>query len=329
MSGGWKVAIWVAAIAGLGGTLATVLLPRLTEERSIDLKGAVIRQDADTRKELPIADVQVTAIAGLVSGNSRSDSSGLFSLSLTKGIKPGQPLTLKFRHPEYQPLDWDDVAADKLYLARMVPIPLQTRVEPNHPEVIVANVLARYSIKTTTEVNIGSSVKTFQVVNTGNVPCNARPPCSPDGKWKASIGSASVDAGVGNKFRNVRASCIAGPCPFTKIEREDLSSDGRTINVSARNWSDTATFLLEAEVYHPMVGDMVRKSYPVVFGPALNFTLPSSAEGVSIEAEINGAAIIFPLGPNLFLSWAECNERVNNDQTKVYRCELKPGYRFP
>ena len=41
-----------------------------------------------------------------------------------------------------------------------------------------------------------------------------------------------------------------------------------------------------------------------------------------------GRSIIFPLGPSLFLSWANCNGRVNPDQTRVYRCELKPGYRF-
>ena len=78
-----------------------------------------------------------------------------------------------------------------------------------------------------------------------------------------------------------------------------------------------------------MVRDYVRKSYPVIFGRALNFTFPAAAEGVSIQAEINGETIVFPLGPNLFLSWADCNARLNNNQTKVYRCELKPGYRFP
>ena len=98
--------------------------------------------------------------------------------------------------------------------------------------------------------------------------------------------------------------------------------------MSVRNWSDTTTFLLEAEVVHPMVSNTVRESYPVIFGPALNFTLPSTAEGPSMEAEINGETIIFPLGPDLFLSWANCNVRGNQDQTKAYRCELKPGYRF-
>jgi hypothetical protein len=73
---------------------------------------------------------------------------------------------------------------------------------------------------------------------------------------------------------------------------------------------------------------MTRRSYPVVFGQALNFTLPPLAEGVTIEADVNGEGIVFPLGPDLFLSWAQCNSRINRDQTKVYRCELKPGYRF-
>jgi hypothetical protein len=119
-------------------------------------------------------------------------------------------------------------------------------------------------MKATTALNVGSAVKTFEVMNSGNVPCNGRDPCSPDGKWKAAIGSTSLDAGPGNEFRNARASCIAGPCPFTKIEADDLQRGGRSIQVFVRNWSDTATFLLEAEVFHPMVSDIVRESYPVI-----------------------------------------------------------------
>jgi len=40
--------------------------------------------------------------------------------------------------------------------------------------------------------------------------------------------------------------------------------------------------------------------------------------------------MVFPLGPNLSLSWAACNVRTGpeQDKTTVYRCELKPGYRF-
>jgi hypothetical protein len=142
------------------------------------------------------------------------------------------------------------------------------------------------------------------------------------------MGSVSLDAGLGNEFRNARASCIAGPCPFTKIDSSAFSDGSRIIKASALDWSDTATFLVEAEVFHPMVSGNVRESYPAIFGQALNFTLPAAAEGVSIEAEINGDAIVFPLGPDLFLSWAECDTRINKDQTRVYRCELKPRHRF-
>jgi hypothetical protein len=325
-----KVWIWAAAvvIVSLGGTLALVRLMH-RNHKPIVLEGAVIRENDDTKKELPIAGVQIVAVSGILVGDCKSDSSGYFSLTLKPEVVPGQAITLRFRHPEYLPLDLNEPADAKLYVVRMAPRPPKPSTQPKKPEIKVANVSARYSIKATTSVNIGSGVKTFQVFNTGNVPCEGRPPCSPDGRWKAAIGSASLDAGEGNEFRNARVSCIAGPCPFTKIESDRFSRGGRNIFVSARNWSDTATFLLEAEVFHPMVSDNIRRSHPVIFGSALNFTLPAAAEGVSILAEIDGDPVVFPLGPNLFLSWAACNERVNNDQTKVYRCELKPGYRFP
>ncbi len=341
MSSRRKVAGWAVVIVALAATLfawrnsspvfwrlATVLLTRLQQGQPISLEGAVIRQDPDTNKELPVADAEITVANGLETAHGKSDSSGFFRLNLRKGLKPSQPVTLRFRHPEYQPLDLNALSGDKIYVARMVPIPRPTHPEPNGPEVEIAHVLARYSMKATTALNIGSAVRTFQVVNTGNVPCGGQEPCSPDGKWKAAIGSASLDAGQGNEFRNARVSCIAGPCPFTRIESDGFSQGGRNISVSARNWSDTTILLLEAEVVHPTVSDIVRESHPVIFGPALNFTLPAAAEGVSIQAEINGATIIFPLGPSLFLSWADCNARVNNDQTEVYRCELKSGYRF-
>ena len=60
----------------------------------------------------------------------------------------------------------------------------------------------------------------------------------------------------------------------------------------------------------------------------MSFTLPPTAESVSIEADLGGQTIIYPLGPSLFLSWATC-ERVNNpDQGRVYRCTPKAGYKF-
>ena len=322
-----KIVVWISVLAVLFGLLGKM---RLTQQRkkSTTLTGAVISKNADTKKELPIPDAEITGASGLSIGNCKSDASGFFQLTLQPGVQDGSPVSLHFRHHEYVPLDIDDSIKDKLYVARMLPVP---RKEPQaaHPDVTVANLSARYSMKAVTAVNIGSAVRTFQAINVGNVPCGGQHPCSPDGKWRATIASASLDAGEGNEFRNARASCIAGPCSFTKIESDGFSRGGRIINVAARNWSDTATFLVEAEVFHSMVSDIVRKSYPVIFGRVLNFTLPAAAEGVTIQAEINGEPIVFPLGPSLHLSWADCNARVNKDQTKVFRCELKEGYQFP
>jgi hypothetical protein len=327
MTRGRKIVIWVLVVATGAGVLAAVLVA-IHKAKPITIKGAVLSQDPDPQKQLPIADVQITGTDGSAVSSCKSDSSGLFSLTLRRGLRRRQPVTLQFRHPDYQPLDLNEFVGDQIYLARMAPISHQTRVQSDRPEVTVANVRVRYSVKATTEADIGSAVKTFQVVNVGNVPCHGHHPCSPDGKWKAALDSASLDAGEGNEFRNARVSCIAGPCPFARVEFEDLSRGGQKVNVSVRNWSDTTTFLLEAEVVHPMVSDIVRESYPVIFGPALNFSLSASAEGPSIEAEINGDSIVFPLGPDLFLSWADCQVRVDKDQTRAYRCELKPGYRF-
>jgi len=244
-----------------------------------------------------------------------------------RSVRRGDPISLHFHHPQYGDLKLNDFVGDKLYVVHMLPVN-EVPASTHHPDIKVGNVRVRYSIKAQTELNVGSAAKAFQIENRGNVPCKKQRPCSPDGKWKAALGSASLDAGAGNEFRNARASCIAGPCPFTKIESDKFTQGGRTIMVSARDWSDTATFLLEAEVFHPMVSQIVHESYPVIFGDGLNFTLPASAEGVSLEADFDGQTVIFPLGPSILLSWADCNARANSDQTRVYRCQLNAGYQF-
>jgi hypothetical protein len=95
-----------------------------------------------------------------------------------------------------------------------------------------------------------------------------------------------------------------------------------------RDWSDTTSFLLEAEVVHTMAGDVIQVSYPVKFGRAMDFTLPSRAEGPSIEAEVSGSDIVYPLGPTLAVPWATCTLSVDKDRTRLYHCDLKPGYHF-
>lgn len=323
----WKLLGGLVLVVAMGGALVAVHLVHLRKQL-IPLFGAVIRQDADLRKETPVADVEISATNDLAASDCKSDSSGFFRLDLRAGVTRGQTVTLLFQHPGYQPLEVNATVGDRIYVARMVPISHEAGDAINHPDVVIANVDVRYSIKSTAVVNVGSVVKTFQAANNGNVPCNGRRPCSPDGTWKAARGFISLDAGQGNQFRNVRASCIAGPCPFTKIDSPIYSHNDRNIYLSVLDWSDTATFLLEAEVDRRTVSDTGRETYPVTFGEALNFTLPDGAEGVVIEAEMNGAPIVFPLGPEVLLDWAECSARVNSDKTKVYRCALKPGYRF-
>lgn len=321
-----KIEAWIAVavivLAG-GGTFALV---HWHTPRPISLRGAVLVQSPDPHKQQPIAGVEVSA-GDLALSDAKSDASGLFVLNLRRPIRRGYPIVLSFRDPQYRPLEVKDYVSDRLYVAYLMPV-AATATPENQPQVKVTNVRVRYTEKIMSEVNVGSAVKTFEVQNKGNVPCNGHNPCSPNGRWKANTSSVSLDPGAGNVFRDVRASCIAGPCPFTEIESDQLSRGGHNITVSALDWSDTATFLVEAEVFRPMMSQLEHWSYPVIFGDGLSFTLPPTAESVSIEADMDGPTIIFPLGPSLFLNWATCESVINPDRGRVYRCALKPGYRF-
>lgn len=321
-----KVAFCAGAAVVIAALVSLLLLFR--KEQPITLTGAVISQDADPRKQAPISNVEVTAANGLAPHDSKSDASGFFHISLRPGLKRGQPITLTFQHPDYKPVTLTQPVTNMLYVIRMSPLTSASTTKARAPATLVAQVSIRYSVKTLGTVDIGSAVKTFEVVNTGNIPCNGQNHCSPDGKWKATTAALSLDAGEGNAFRNPRVSCIAGPCPFTKIDSDEVAENGRVFKVSVRDWSDPATFLVEAEVVHPTIGDLIRQSYPAILGRNMNFTLPVEVEGVSIDAELNGSRIVFPLGPDLCLTWAECSVKVESDHTRTYRCELKPGYDF-
>ncbi|HEY1242092.1 MAG TPA: carboxypeptidase regulatory-like domain-containing protein [Bryobacteraceae bacterium] len=291
------------------------------------IRGAVVMQNADPTKELPVGQAEITLV-GVASASTKSDDTGFFRLLLPPVTRPKQALVLHFEHPDYESLDLRVAADNRLYVAHLLAV--ERPMPPDHhgPQVKISNMVVRYSVNTINAVNVGSKTNTFEVVNKGNVPCNGQRPCSPDGQWKAALGTAVMDAGAGNEFHNARASCIAGPCAFTRIEENNFARDSQILKVSVLNWSDTTTFLLEAEVFHPTVGSLIRQSYPLIFERALTFTLPGSAEGVSIEAQMNDSPIVFPLGPALILSWATCQEVVNKDGSRVYRCELKPEYRF-
>jgi hypothetical protein len=334
-----KKIVWttisVVAVVAIALLLRALWFRSISVHRSITIEGAVIQRDADTKKELPIAGVVITASNGVNSATTQSEASGYFKVVLQKGVLSGNPVTVSFRHSSYEPLDLNVQTQrleiqNNLYIAAMVPVPVKIATRHGHPQKVVSNIRVRYTTNSRTETNVGSAVKPFQVVNKGNIPCNHQSPCSPDGKWKASSASVSLDAGSDNTFDNIRASCIAGPCPFTQIDTSGFIHGGRNIRVTVLNWSDTATFLVEAEVYRTTINSNVRELYPVIFGRTLNFTLPPIQEGVSLEAEIDNSPMVFPLGPDLNLSWATCNVRTDPDKEKttVFRCELKPDYRF-
>jgi hypothetical protein len=325
----------IAAVAA-GGAAVVVLRFHQWKPKLTTLQGAVIQRSDDARREAPVAGAIVTATRGNVSASTQSDTSGYFKITFPDVIWPGQTVELNVSAPEYRPLNLDlqmtfRSTSRRLIIAKLQPT-TRAAVVPvsKKPPTVVSNIRIRYTVNAEEAENVGSLVRTFQVVNQGDVPCRQQSPCSPDGEWKASTGSVTLDAGLGNEFRDVRASCIAGPCPFTRINRGGWEHGGRTIVVTATDWSDTATFLLEAEVFHTAIASNVRESYPVIFDRTVNFTLPPTQEGVSIEAEINGEQMVFPVGPDVYLDWAACTVRDsrNGDKSTVYRCALKPGYAF-
>ncbi|HEY7791058.1 MAG TPA: carboxypeptidase-like regulatory domain-containing protein [Vicinamibacterales bacterium] len=328
-----------AVVLAVAGSIATTLLVCARRHKAAapppvklvkTIVGAVIEQAATPRGQSPVADAEVSVADGQATGATRTNFSGLFRLTLDPGVPEGHPVTLLFTHPGYQPLSLSIVAGDQLYVARMASLHPVQQAAIVSPTVEVSGVVVRYSVRSTTTATVGTEAKTFQVVNTGNVPCDPHEhgPCSPDGKWKAAEVTVSLDAGPGNILADPRVSCIAGPCPFTKTEVEDILQAGRVIKVKALAWSDTTTFLLQGEVVLAEMADVVQKAYPIIFDQEMNFSLPAAAKGPSLEATLNGIPIIFPLPPNPDLVWTACKVSEEAGGTKQYRCALRPGYQF-
>jgi hypothetical protein len=322
-----KIVLRTVAIAGFAAVIALPIWKWTRNNQIKIVTGAILYQNADARKQRPIPNATVTAESEETGGRAISDVAGYFRVPLDPPVAAGQSMTLRFRHPDFTPLTMTTSAGNQIIVARLAPAAAAAAVAP--AKATLANVRVRYVTKSTNTVSIGSVVRTFDIVNVGNIPCEKRPPCSPDGKWKATIQSISLDTGDDKKqFRNGRVSCIAGPCPFTAVHSDGFSGGGRTITASIQNWSDRVMYLMEAEVIQTMDSDMVRHTYPVTFGNSMSFTLPATAQGPSIEAEVDGSEIVFPLGPSLRLSWAVCTLQIGTADAKLYRCELNPGYRF-
>src|SRR5579864_1654310 len=139
-----QIEVWIGSISILALVGVGLLLLRWHTRQPVLLRGAVIVQDTDSRKEQPIADVQVTA--NLATGPATSDATGLFTLQLRRFVRRGEPLALTFRHPRYRPLDVKEFVGDKLYVVHMLPI-ASTPPSSTRPMVKVGNVRVRYSIR--------------------------------------------------------------------------------------------------------------------------------------------------------------------------------------
>src|SRR5215831_5163043 len=179
-----KAMYWTAGVLGLValglGTYAGLRIYR-RHHMPLRISGAVITQSYDTRKQAPIANVEVDSPDGLTTQpTTKTDFAGHFTFTLRPGIKPGQPIRLNFQHPDYQAVQSNELLDGNLYVIRLIPLHSEVEATLNEAEIAVTNLFVRYSTEITRTENVGSAVKTFQIPNTGNVPCNNRQPCSPD-----------------------------------------------------------------------------------------------------------------------------------------------------
>lgn len=330
----FQIAIGLAVLTA-AGILLWMTLFRPSSSSIISLDGEVLRQDADPARQTPLADVKIIATAGSrIITTAESKPSGLFTLTLRERLRKDEHVILTFSHPDYKTLQIVPTKpGDQLYIARMQPLKETTEstsASAAAPAKIVQinNVRVRYSVKQESTVNVGSLSKQFTAFNVGNVPCRGRPPCSPDGKWAATMTNLPIDAGDGNEFRNLRVLCLAGPCAFTRIDSPVQNKPARKLTVSVLNWSDTTTYVVEADVVRTMATDLVQYAYPFIVEQTMDYALPADSEGPSIEGDFDGQYIVFPLGPGMLVSWATCSVEVSHEGNKIYRCQLKPGYRF-
>jgi hypothetical protein len=324
----------LAALAGVAVVIQMVGLEVLRPAPATTLQGTVLTQNVDPSSRTPLPGVTVTATGGSTVATVTTDPAGYFSLTLNPGVKRGEAVTLSLKKPNFKSLEITSTTpGDQLYITQLPPVAAKPQVKLNQVKgpakmTIIRDLRVRYSYKEEATTAVGSFAKEFVALNNGDVACRGQKPCSPDGKWKATLTTLPIEPEQGNEFRNVRVSCLAGPCHFTKIETAIPAGPVRQARIKVLNWSDTADFLVEADVIRIMSTEMVRQAYPFILGSTMNFTMPPTAEGPSVEAELDGENIVFPLGPGLILAWANCNVDASADGNKIYRCQLKPGYQF-
>src|SRR5271156_4447561 len=114
-----KIEIWIASLVAI--LLTAGIVVAIGWQRPVTLRGAVLVQDSDPRKQLPIGGVTISA-GDLAASDAPTDSSGLFVLKLRKPIRRGHAIKLDFSHPQYLPLDLDEYVTNQLYVVHLVPL---------------------------------------------------------------------------------------------------------------------------------------------------------------------------------------------------------------
>ena len=331
----WKIAGIVAALGAAAAVAAVLALKQpaisLLRQPAISIEGTVILQDDDPTKESPIAGVSVAVEpddgVSLVD-TATSDFSGYFKLRLPPTIVYGDSVTLRLRHPDHQPIDLVVPVAEHLYVMRMSSAHPEVQPRPARPDIVLSEIIVRYTIESRTALNIGSG---------------ARPSTCPIVAMSRAIGSRRVHLMASGRRRT--AVCRSTPeratsfamraCPASLVHaRLRISSrmDFRAAARSSRPRSATGRTRPRSRLKPKCSGlrTPIRLSVPTQSSSDTGSTLhwPPPPRGVSIEAEVDGEPIIFPLAPNGILSWATCNVRIQKEQARLYRCELKPGYIF-
>ena len=175
-----------------------------------------------------------------------------------------------------------------------------------------------------------TGVKTFQIQIMGNIPCNGST-LFPGRQMEGGNQFRVPGCGRGKRFPKCQGFLYCGPLPFhaelimTAFPREGATSRSPCAIGRIRPHS-----CFRRRCSDPQISDLVRMTYPIILGTSLNFTLPPTAEGPSVEAELNGENIIFPLGPDpcFELGRLQCQRAKGNNGQKFYRCELNAGYQF-
>ncbi len=267
-----------------------------------------------TKKELPIADVVITASDGIRSAATRSDASGYFKLVLHKRVLSDQPI-----HGHFPPSALRTAGLNRA----------NGKIEDAGPALCCRHGTPHSEDRCSGRSKVSSSTQPSPIsglkypgevydqhphpdecrLRSQDLPggqqgkCALRSPVSLFAGWQVEGDLCDGVARCRDRqyVRQHNRLLHCGPCPFTRIDSSGFIHGGRNISVTALNWSDTATFLMEAEVYHTAISSEVRELYPVNFGQTLNFTLPPTQEGVSLEAELDGAPMVFPLGPESLL----------------------------